>query len=109
MLRTKTWGSVEMKFLVWLGCGALLGFVFMLILAATVRAAEPAKDLPTLKTWVHIFGCPRPRNDVVLIFVDGTQAHIVVDKLSDDEKAALSKFVGETTGLNIKYECGTSA
>ena len=77
--------------------------------AITCWASEPAKDLPVLKTWVHTFGCPRGHSDVVLVFVDGSVSHLVVDKLSDEEKAALSSFIGETTGINIKYECGTSA
>jgi hypothetical protein len=106
---------------------ALLAAVLILAPAALVCfAASPdlthrntppvaAAPKPTLKTWVHIFGCPSSTRSkmgpqhVVLIFSDGTSVVLRVDTATDENRKKLAEFIGDLDGTNIKYDCGSQA
>ena len=77
----------------------------------TARAEESA--LPPMKvlSWVHVFGCPPPASDVILLVQDGKDLRLVrvsINKLSDEEKVRLVAMIGEVTGMNIVYKCGNA-
>jgi hypothetical protein len=92
---------------VWLGMIASCIVIWGLIIGALVRADE--KPAMKVVSWVHIWGCPRPASDVVLLVQDGTAmrfVHIKIDILSDMEKAKLKEMIGDVEGINIQYKCG---
>src|SRR5271166_2990164 len=71
---------------------------------------------PVLKTWVHTYGCPGPTNanplgtqDLVLVYSDGSIQATRINRMTDAQLEALTKFVGEIKGTVIMYECGTSS
>jgi hypothetical protein len=95
-----------MSFQRWLAAPAILTIGFFLGLwALNTFAAEPA-PAPVLSTWVHVFGCPKPAADVVLIFTDGRIVHLQDAKLTDEQKVKLLALIGNTQGVNIVYDCG---
>ena len=72
--------------------------------------------VPVLKTWVHTYGCPGPTNanplgtqDLVLVYSDGSIQATRINRMTDAQLEALTKFVGEIKGTVIMYECGTSS
>ncbi len=83
-----------------------------LVYSFSAEPAEPAK--PAIKGWIHVFGCPRAsqeddtNNDIILMFSDGTIAHLKQHKLTDDQKTALSLML-TMNGLNLIYNCGTQS
>jgi hypothetical protein len=85
----------------------LLGIAFCLI--AWLMVAECAHSAEPVHIWVHIWGCPHPREDVILIFSDGQSVIIHVDKLPPDGKAKLKALVGSVQGYNVVYDCGTES
>ena len=92
---------------IWLGA---LGFT-VFAWAAMLHAARAADALPALKvlSWVHVFGCPRPASDVILLVQDGQAVkvvHIKLDPLPDADKKKLSDMIGDVNGINIVYKCG---
>jgi len=76
----------------------------------------PHKQPVVLKTWVHTYGCPGPTNanplgtqDLVLVYSDGSIQATRINRMTDAQLEALTKFVGEIKGTVIMYECGTSS
>lgn len=86
-----------------------------LLCTQAIAADKPAAPERTLKTWVHIFGCPSSTKKsmgpqhVILIFSDGYSMVLRVDTAPEDKRQLLKEFIGEIEGTNIKYECGTQS
>ena len=87
---------------------------FWFLVATDVFGAEPApahKPPQKITGWVHVFGCPRAsqeddtNNDIIIVFADGTIAHLKQHKLTDDQKQALALML-TMNGLNLIYDCG---
>lgn len=100
------------RFLFWMALGALLIFGRYALAADAPKLNAPER---TLKTWVHIFGCPSSTKKsmgpqhVILIFSDGYSMVLRIDTAPDDKRKLLAEFIGDLEGTNIKYECGTQS
>ncbi len=103
------------RFLFWMALGALLMFGRYALAADAPKPTASSINARTLKTWVHIFGCPSSTKKsmgpqhVILIFSDGYSMVLRIDTAPDDKRKLLAEFIGDLEGTNIKYECGTQS
>ncbi len=98
-----------MKSLYW--AGILLGLGSLAMMARGEDAPKaPAKKMPTLSGWVHVVGCPHigdkiGQNNVVLWFNDGESVAIDLNKTTEEHRADLSKYIGQTKGYTYVAKC----
>lgn len=97
------------------GAGAGLTLMALGTAAMLYEPGAAGDKTPKITGWIHVFGCPRAskedltNNDLIIVFKDGTVAHLKVGKLTDEERAALPKLLGDVNGLNLIYACGSSS
>jgi len=64
------------------------------------RHREPPAPRTTLSSWVNVFDCEGPQY-IVLVFSDGDIVSMERRKMSAQERANLSHFIGQVKGIEI--------